>query len=483
MVWTIAGSDSGGGAGIQADLLTFHDFQVHGCSVITALTAQNSHAVDHVQVTGADNLAAQIHSLHSDLPARAIKLGMLANAQVINIVADYLDTYTGFVVCDPVMVSTSGGELLVDDARDAILRRLLPRVDLVTPNIEEAGRLCGMTVRSRDDMVRAADKLLALGARSVLITGGHTEAVAGRLADYYASADERFWLAGELIESVHTHGSGCTLSAAIAAAVGAGYELADALVLAKTYVTAGIRLGRQLGAGPGPVAHRGWPDQLVDLPALYRQPFSALAAFPVIEGELGLYAVVDSAEWVEKMVAEAVPTIQLRLKSGTADELETAIVRARDAVRGSTSRLFINDHWALAIKHGVYGVHLGQEDLDTADLSAIAAAGLRLGVSTHSYAEIARAHGVRPSYIAIGPIYPTTTKVMRFEQQGLDRLARWVHLLKPGYVLTAIGGISVARAPGVLATGVGSVAVVSAITDAPDYRRAVSDLLQAHVAA
>ena len=136
----------------------------------------------------------------------------------------------------------------------------------------------------------------------------------------------------------------------------------------------------------------------------------------------------------------------------------------------------MNDFWREAIDARAYGVHLGQEDLTDADLPAIAGAGIRLGVSTHSYYEIARAHAVAPSYLAIGPIYATTTKPMKFAPQGIDRLGRWVDLLKPRYPLTAIGGIDTARAPGVMATGVDSIAVVRAITEAADPFQAVADL-------
>ena len=143
---------------------------------------------------------------------------------------------------------------------------------------------------------------------------------------------------------------------------------------------------------------------------------------------------------------------------------------------GSGTRLFVNDHWQEAIRTGAYGVHLGQEDLETADLAAIAHAGIRLGVSTHSYFELARAHAVRPSYVAIGPIWATTTKPMKFAPQGIGRLRRWVGLLASLYPLTAIGGVSTERVPAVMATGVGSVAVVRAITEASDPKAAVARL-------
>ena len=156
--------------------------------------------------------------------------------------------------------------------------------------------------------------------------------------------------------------------------------------------------------------------------------------------------------------------------------LRRSIEQSVAACKASNTHLIINDHWREAIDAGAYGVHLGQADLTDADLTAIANAGIRLGISTHSYYEIARAHAVAPSYIAIGPIYSTTTKPMQFVPQGVARLQRWVDLLKARYPLTAIGGIDVERAPGVMATGVGSIAMVRAITEAPVPAQAVAEL-------
>lgn len=479
IAWTIAGSDSGGGAGIQADLHTFRDLGVHGCSVITALTAQNSESVTDVAVTPIRNLRAQLAALADDLPAPALKLGMLGDADVVAAVCDFLDGYDGHVVCDPVMVSTTGASLL-DGAGGRLLReKLLPRATVITPNLAEASALLGRPVETAEQMEQAARDLVALGARSVLVKGGHlTGDFSG---DYWCDGSDGFWLSGERIDTVHTHGTGCTLSAAIAACLARGFELADALVLAKMYVTAGLRAAIQLGAGPGPVAHTGYPSHLADLPMLRRGRSDSVEPFPDCGGELGLYPVLPTAEWVERVLSLGVTTVQLRSKNLSPEQTEAEVVRAIAASRRHGARLFINDHWQLAIRHGAYGVHLGQEDLDTADVDAIRRAGLRLGVSTHAWYEIARAHALRPSYIAIGPIYPTTTKVMRFSQRGLDRLQEWVRLLKPHYTMTAIGGINRERLPQVLATGVGSVALVTAITEAPDWQAATRELLALHV--
>lgn len=199
--------------------------------------------------------------------------------------------------------------------------------------------------------------------------------------------------------------------------------------------------------------------------------------FPPVPFHLGLYPVVDTVEWIARLLDAGVKTLQLRAKDLPDDEVEPAIIEAIALGRKYEARLFINDYWHLAIKHQAYGVHLGQEDLDTADLQAIHQAGLRLGVSTHDDAEIARAVKVNPSYIALGHIFPTQTKDMPSAPQGLSELTRHIQQLNGSFPTVAIGGISIDRAPSVLDCGVGSIAVVSAITQAPDWRVATAELL------
>ncbi|EME1873280.1 thiamine phosphate synthase [Cronobacter sakazakii] len=199
--------------------------------------------------------------------------------------------------------------------------------------------------------------------------------------------------------------------------------------------------------------------------------------FAPVPRRLGLYPVVDSVEWVTRLLDAGVRTVQLRIKDKTEAEAEADVAAAIALGQRYHARLFINDYWRLAIKHQAYGVHLGQEDLQTADPDAIRRAGLRLGVSTHDDMEIDVALAVRPSYIALGHVFPTQTKQMPSAPQGLAQLAAHVKRLGD-YPTVAIGGISLERAPAVLETGVGSIAVVSAITQAPDWRGATQRLLK-----
>ena len=206
-------------------------------------------------------------------------------------------------------------------------------------------------------------------------------------------------------------------------------------------------------------------------------------AFPSLIGPLGFYPVVPTADWVQRLLGWGVRTVQLRIKAADhapaeIDAQVQAAVEAGRAVPGA--QVFINDHWKLALAHGAYGVHLGQEDLDVADIEALRHAGVRLGLSTHTPAELARAHAVQPSYLAIGPIYPTTLKVMPYPPVGLAQLALWTAqtTLYPRLPVVAIGGISLARLPGVLACGVEGVAVVSAVTLADDPAQAALEGLR-----
>ncbi|TNV12468.1 thiamine phosphate synthase [Buttiauxella sp. B2] len=201
------------------------------------------------------------------------------------------------------------------------------------------------------------------------------------------------------------------------------------------------------------------------------------SAFPAVPQHLGLYPVVDSVEWIARLLNAGVRTIQLRIKDKQDEDVEADIVAAIELGQQYKARLFINDYWQLAIKHRAYGVHLGQEDLDVANLDAIQDADLRLGLSTHDNMEMDRARAARPSYIALGHVFPTNTKQMPSSPQGLVQLAEHIKTLG-NYPTVAIGGISMDRVPAVLATGVGSVAVVSAITRAADWQAATAQLLE-----
>jgi hydroxymethylpyrimidine/phosphomethylpyrimidine kinase len=259
---TIAGSDSSGGAGIQADLKTFSALGVYGASVITALTAQNTMGVIAIHAVPADFVMAQIDAVFSDLVVAAIKIGMLADAAVIGAVAEGLARWRpAAVVLDPVMVATSGDALLAPDAIAVMRRALFPRALLVTPNLPEAAALLDAApATSEAEMQAQGEKLLALGPRAVLIKGGHGEG--GESVDLMVEAGRVTRFAAPRIKTRNTHGTGCTLSAAIAAGLAKGRDLVTAVGEAKDYVTAAIATADrlQVGSGHGPLHHfhRWW---------------------------------------------------------------------------------------------------------------------------------------------------------------------------------------------------------------------------------
>lgn len=223
---------------------------------------------------------------------------------------------------------------------------------------------------------------------------------------------------------------------------------------------------------------QAWPDEPADFGL---RPWPRADAFPACPRALGLYAVLPTAEWVGRMARAGVPTVQLRFKSDDAAAVRREVEAAVQAVRGTQALLFINDHWRAAMAAGAYGVHLGQEDMEIADFAAILSAGLRLGLSSHGYAEMLRADQLSPSYIAMGAVYPTTLKRMATAPQGPGRLGAYVRLMRD-YPGVAIGGIDAGRFPEIKATGVGSLAVVRAITGAANPEQAASRLMAAWAA-
>ncbi len=257
-VLTIAGSDSGGGAGIQADLKTFAALGCYGTSAVTALTAQNTVGVSGIHPVPPDFVAAQIRAVLSDIGADAVKIGMLYSAELIRVVADELRRFNvPNIVLDPVMVAQSGDRLLQVDAVEAIKAHLLPLADVVTPNLPEAEVLIGRCIRNLPEMRDAAHDLGRFGSRSVLMKGGHLEEAESSDVLYLCREERYVTLTVERVVSPNTHGTGCTLSSAIAAGLAKGASVEEAVRRAKDYISRAIRSGASyvLGRGHGPVHH------------------------------------------------------------------------------------------------------------------------------------------------------------------------------------------------------------------------------------
>lgn len=288
------------------------------------------------------------------------------------------------------------------------------------------------------------------------------------LANAIIHAHGHLALPTDAISEVEFFSDKLTYRAAKQAAHALGFMDIDAECVARAWQAQGERTGE--------INPTHWPDCAADFGL---RPWPRTDAFAACPRQLGLYAVLPDAAWVGRMARAGVPTVQLRFKSGNADDIQKEVVAAVEAVKGTTSLLFINDHWQAAIDAGAYGVHLGQEDMDIADLNAIKASGLRLGLSSHGYAEMLRADRVSPSYIAMGAVFATTLKRMVTPPQGTGRLHAYARLMRD-YPLVAIGGIDLARMSDVIASGVGSVAVVRALV-ASAHPEEVAAALQAAI--
>jgi hydroxymethylpyrimidine/phosphomethylpyrimidine kinase len=253
---TIAGSDSGGGAGIQADLKTFTAHGVFGTSAVTAITAQNTLGVTAWQAVPADLVTAQIEAIAGDIGVDGVKTGMLANAAIVEAVAAAIESLDlPRVVVDPVMIAKNGARLIDDEADGTMVAELVPRAYLLTPNAAEAEALAGIPVRTLDDAREAAKRIAALGPRAVIVKGGHLDSADA--IDIFYDGRDLVELRADRIATRHTHGTGCTFSSAIAANLALGLPLGEAVAKAKTYLTEAIRRAPGLGRGHGPLGLPG----------------------------------------------------------------------------------------------------------------------------------------------------------------------------------------------------------------------------------
>lgn len=250
---TIAGSDSSGGAGIQADLKTMTALGVYGMSAITALTAQNTTGVQSIFEVTPKFLEEELDSIFTDIFPDSVKIGMVSNADLIRVISKKLREYNAKnIVVDPVMVSTSGSKLMADGAKDALLSELFKVADIITPNIPEAEALTGQSIKSKDDMVEAAKKIGEFFEGYILLKGGHS---ADDADDLLYKNSEKIWIKGERIENPNTHGTGCTLSSAIASYLAMGHNVPESVHLAKEFITGAISAKLDLGKGRGPLNH------------------------------------------------------------------------------------------------------------------------------------------------------------------------------------------------------------------------------------
>lgn len=447
VIWSIAGTDSGGGAGLAADQRAANAFGVHLCGVVAAVTAQNSCAVTLVEPMRVELLDAQMSALVADMPPSVIKTGLLGGAAQVRCVARWVDQLREHgplsLVVDPVFGSSAGGAPFVDDSTlQAYRNELLPRATIITPNRREAAQLLNVSASDAADRVPSlARALRETGSAGVCITGGDSDHGRGdgRVLDWVDGPRARGWLATQRVDTLFNHGTGCTFATSLAAGLALGFVTEDATVLAKMAVTDALRRGSAAGAGAGPV--RAMPGFATDPALVPLMSFGELSRFAAqrvdTPASLGLYAIVDDAQRVEQVLAAGVRTVQLRVKrdpSAGAEwegQLRHNVAHSVALCREAGALLFINDHWIEAKNCGAQGVHLGQEDLlalGEDGRAALQATRLELGISSHSLWELARAKGLAPRYIACGPVWPTLTKIMPWLPQKEHNLAWWCRM-------------------------------------------------------
>lgn len=500
LVWSLCASDSRCGAGMQAVMAQAAINNVECRAIVTALTAQSHQGVASAETVSLPMLEAQWQTAQYDGQPDAVVVGWLpADTSLIRWVIEKINTLTCPIIWDPVIQATThlntGAHYGFEPAIDT-LRELIPSVTVMTPSLAEAQWLLN---DESCDAFTAARKLQQLGAQTVMITGGdspqnHCENPRIWITDMVVSQiDESQPETAALPEfAIHqrpieqqAHGTGSQLAAAIAVYIAQGQRMYDALLLGamaarealKNSGTAQRRSQHALygNAVAAPLPNEGdeWP--LVTAPDA-RPTDEAIPIFPRV-GELGLYALTDNLEHLQHLIELDVDTIQWRVKEKNTeyeDTAEQALQRCRDA----GIPCWFNDDWQLALVLKPDGVHLGQEDMLTADLCALRKAGIAVGISTHTHWEIARARAINPSYIAFGPVYPPLSKQLKYPPLGVEKIRQWHHRY-PAWPHTCIGGIVPANAEAVAATQIGSLAIVTCLQPGPEQENNANALKQA----
>ena len=471
---TIAGSDPSGGAGIQADLRTFAALGVVGVSAITALTVQNSLGVQSIHPVPADVLAAQLDALLSDTPVQAVKIGMLGGADQVSAVAAALRKYTPpNVVLDPVLASTSGVPLLDDEGRDALLTKLMPLCDLITPNLAEASTLTGTSVDTLKAMQAAGERLVSMGVRAALVKGGHLPDEPNDLL--VDNEGHRQIYTDRRVDTAHTHGTGCFLSSAIAAHLARHFPVDQAVKHSKNLLTLALLSPVAIGNG------RGYPDVVASV----RTNGSARMRTHTERIRLlqGLYVLTDpdlrldrSAEYIMQAAFKGGATIvQIRDKHFSTPHLVALVLCLRTIARENVALFIVNDRVDVALASGADGVHLGPDDMTPVDARILLGPDKLVGVSVATVEE-AEAAAPYASYFGVGAIFGSKTKLDAGEPIGVGRI-REIKAAFPDIPIVAIGGINADNIGEVARAGADAAAVVSAVVAAPDMEAATRELV------
>ncbi|MEP6557934.1 MAG: thiamine phosphate synthase [Burkholderiales bacterium] len=483
LVWAVAGARNT--AATPADRRAFDAFAVQGC-VATARGAASNTAGSSPLEPSRPTLAVQLDALMKGPQPASIKTSLPSDTAELQ---DLMQCIDRLRVQHPLLAVVVDAQAAVADRGllDTCITGLLPRATLVTLSPADASKLLGCPPLLHDTDIEDAARGLQMltGCRGVVI---HKIDMSGVCPDgaFMLTEQASGWLlpmpaAGAAATSLPV--AACDdhracFSASAAAAFARGFVAADAVVLAHMAATHFQRHRQHTDESAASTnADQRFALERANLPALRSSSSAPPISFaPLVQPQMGLYAVVDSAAWVQRVLDSGVRTVQLRIKDPAHPKLREEIKQAVAAASAVDAQFFINDHWQLAIEENAYGVHLGQEDLATVDLPRLAAAGVRLGISTHAYWEVCRAAALQPSYIACGPIHPTAAKAMPWIPQGNDNLAYWCALLREPVV--AIAGMDFERAAQAVQRGADAVAVISGITAAHSPEQAIQSFDQ-----
>lgn len=492
-VLTIAGSDSGGGAGVPADLRTFAALGVFGACAVTAITAQNSMGVQGVWPVPAEQIAAQLQAVGDDYALDAVRIGMLGSAGAVEAVAAFLEQFRPpHVVLDPVLASTGGTPLLEATGRVLLIERLLPLVELVTPNLPEAGALSGHPVATDAEIKAAARWFVERGAGAALLKGGHRR---GAPRDLLLTREgPGTWLVGERAQAFGgsgareeeaagsgVHGTGCVLAAAIAARLAQGRELLEAVREGKRFVEAAIRGAVRPGRGaPLRSSSPGCAEPLAGAQLFERDAEERHAERLALLR--GVYVVTDSmlrtdrdaAAVAEAAFAGGACAVQLREKHMATPALLALARELGKRARAAGVLFLVNDRVDIALAADTDGAHVGPEDLPPAEARRLLGPDRLLGVSVETVEE-ARAAAPYASYFGVGAIFGSRTKADAGAAVTPARI-REIRAAVPGIPIVAIGGIDAGTIAEVAEAGAEAAAVVSAVVTAPDMAAAVVEL-------
>lgn len=470
-VLSIAGSDCSGGAGIQADIKTISALGCYAATVVTAVTVQNTTGVKAVAHVPADIVSQQIEAVMTDIKPKAGKTGMLGNKETVETVASTLGKYRDVpIVVDPVMVSTSGHKLLDDDAISILKKRLLPLATLVTPNIPETEALSGVKLKDHDTYIEAARILFSFGCQNILIKGGHQQG--SNKTDYLFMRDGNGHISvhsysSPTITTTNTHGTGCTLSSAIAALLSRGCILTDAVRRGKEYLYNALAEGKdvEIGKGNGPVDHFYNPEKLIkrDVAPRYEGRLTSNVCFQYITHHNERYDYVDG---VVEALKGGCRWIQLRMKYAPDDAVVEAAKRLEPICHNFGATFILDDRVHLVDKVNADGVHLGHNDMPISQARQLLGSKKIIGGTANTFDDIEREWQQGVDYIGCGPFRFTTTKQKLAPVLGIEGYRKIVDGMRKRQIdipIVGIGGIKTEDVTQLLSTGLSGIAVSGAI--------------------